>query len=309
MIGRVTAVKEVRLGGELASAAIATATSLDLISTVNFNGDGGQLEIGDEVWGYEVVGDSLELDGPLVDPYDAETPVYLSPATYERTAFVQAVDQEEEVVARVPHALYALLPAGIREDDETAEAVEAELVDGELVVADVLGREPTIQGGFVDASRQSFASVGGVALDAGFEAIPMVVGYDSGIPIIETYAEAAPEIDCVAKVDWGAMVRIHNDGGGFRIEGIAIMTLAVDGVPFGIERRTGLVGKFDPTGPTPEYFHTLADSIEVPMVAGVTYQLSILARFDHPVDGTPSVGGAEIMGDKGGVGLSYSFGS
>jgi len=150
MQGRVASVVENELGSELEADALAGATSLDLVSLEDFDWEGGQLEIGTEVIAYTIdeETEALTLATPLAAGYSAEEQVFVYPRSIERLAYILADNQEEELEARVPHALFDRLPLGVRE--EGPEVVEAGQYDDELVVADVIGSPPVIDGSYID---------------------------------------------------------------------------------------------------------------------------------------------------------------
>lgn len=122
----------------------------------DFQPEGGELLVaGTEEKGYSAVNDDtglVTLDSALVGTFAEGDRVDTLPLAIERFAHVQLEDQDEVLIARVPHALYDRLPVGAR-DENVDDAELAELgrdPGGELVVADVLNREPLIDAGFLD---------------------------------------------------------------------------------------------------------------------------------------------------------------
>lgn len=286
MIGRVTAVREERAQTELASAAVATATALALVDVDEFQ-EAGRLLIGDEVIAYTVAAGVLTLTTPLALSYDAETPVEVYPPAIERIAFVQGEGQYEEIVVRVPHSLYALIPLGIRESPKVAEAVEAVLVDGEMVVSDVLARESAIEGTFVNLSQTEVT-----AYFAGLDPIP------SSFTSIGGTATVTPESDVVALVSFNVRTVLTNLT-NYTLEGVCDATVTLDGVPVGIPEQTGIKGRFDITGPNPEFIQRLSGQTPIPLGGGASYALGIAVRA------TMTTGKARVGAGTQTVGFSY----
>lgn len=98
----------------------------------------------DEETGEVALGDSLNA------AYDAGATVAMEPVSLERFAYVLGLEQDEEVEARVPHALYDRLETGIRDPELEPETLRIALEDDEYVVVDVLDREPSVDGSFID---------------------------------------------------------------------------------------------------------------------------------------------------------------
>lgn len=150
--GVVEAVAEEGAADELVQAAAAGATTLYLGDAVDFAEDGGTLTIGAEVLAYssaDLDTDVLVLADPTTVDYEVGETVQVYPPAPERVAVVRLDEDGEAVDARVPHALYDRIPEGIREDD-LGERVSLTLDGAAWVVADVLGKEPSIDGTFVD---------------------------------------------------------------------------------------------------------------------------------------------------------------
>ena len=138
---------------ELEAAASAGATTLEVADPDELDFDGGTLAIGEEIIPYSIDEDSEEviLESPLEAAYPVEEPVAVYPASVERIAYVRGADDDEELEARVPHALFDRLDLGIRDEtDESAELVLVALDDDEWVIADLLYQEPVIDGTFID---------------------------------------------------------------------------------------------------------------------------------------------------------------
>lgn len=166
---RVTSVSEEPAGSELDAAISAGATVIPVVDSDDFEVEGGQLLLDDgtnaEILPYAYDEDADEITvTPTENAYAAETPVSV-PGAVERWASVLEPDSEEELEARVPHALYDRLPLGVRQDDGEAEIVEVDYLDDELVVADVLFREPVVDGSYIVGGTQPRQPDGVLLLD------------------------------------------------------------------------------------------------------------------------------------------------
>jgi hypothetical protein len=295
MIARVSAVKQRDVGSELAAARSAGDDTLTLVDPGELDWEGGTLEIGAETIAYTVEEDgTIDLATPLANAYAIETPVYQSPRSPERTVFLIEEDQIEEVAARVPHGLHDRLPTGVRLDPATAEAVEAEFRDGEMVAIDVFARRPTIDSAFVDAAYNESAVV--IGLD------PLGVDYTA----LDGEVTITRDEDCICIVEWGCSLEIYNFGGGHTVDGEAWASLLVDDgsgagyVQVGVERFALVSAKLDPTGPAPEFVFPAAGGTFVPMLAGVEYTIAIGARA------AMTNGDARVPALKSG-GFQYAF--
>lgn len=149
--GTVESVAEVAMGDELVAAAPAGSTSLLLGDAVDFAEDGGTLSIAGDVLAYtsaDLDTDTLHLASPTTVAYEESEPVLVHPQAVARVASVRLDLDGEAVEVRVPHALYDRVAEGVRADDP--EQVSLSLDGSEWVLADVLGREPVIDGTFLD---------------------------------------------------------------------------------------------------------------------------------------------------------------
>lgn len=152
--GIVTVVEEVRAGSELATATLTTDAQLTVDDGTDFAPEGGELTIGELAGvGYASADEEtgvIVLDAAIGVAFEEGEPVYVEPLTVERFAHVTAEEQEEPLLARVPHALYDRLPVGVREETPEPELVRLERDEaGELIVADVLNREPLVDGSYI----------------------------------------------------------------------------------------------------------------------------------------------------------------
>ncbi len=150
--GTVVEVSTDRLGDELATAVAAGATTLTVADAVDFQEDGGSLTIGTETLDYLSADDDtavLTLASPLAGAYAEGEPVLLDPPAHEKYAQVMVGDSDEAVQATVPHTLWDRIADGVRGEGE-GEVVDLELIDGEYVVAEIVGAEPVVDGSFLD---------------------------------------------------------------------------------------------------------------------------------------------------------------
>lgn len=154
MDARITSVVEREAGSELDVAVSAGATTLTVVDSYDFDADvGGTLTLDDgtnaETVAYTFDEDSDEITVPaLANAYAAETPVTI-PDAPERWASVVEPEGDEELEARIPHALYDRIPL---DQDYLADemVVEVAYLDDELVVEDVLVRAPTVDASFIE---------------------------------------------------------------------------------------------------------------------------------------------------------------
>lgn len=156
--GIVVEVREVVAGDELAADVLAGATSLSLGDAVDFNEDGGLLLLGSEVLTYtsaDLETDTVTLAVGPVAGHSAGDPVQPYPTIRERLAVVDLGDDGDAVSCRVPHSLYDRLPEGIR-DELDPEAVSVVLDGSEWVVSDVMGRQPLVDGSYLDPTTVPF---------------------------------------------------------------------------------------------------------------------------------------------------------
>jgi hypothetical protein len=154
--GRLAVVSEETVGSELSAAASAGATELEVEDLDEFDWEaGGYVALEDETVAYSVDRENSVLSVAALTADHAEgTRVDIVPLTIERLASVMVADQEEELVARVPHALYDRIPVGVRENGEVVEIAPDD--EGGMVVTDVIGQEPTVDGMYLDGSEEFF---------------------------------------------------------------------------------------------------------------------------------------------------------
>lgn len=151
--GGIVNVRTEPLGDELAAAVIVGAVTLTLTDVADFEEADGVLQIGSEVVGYSTADDEtgiVKLDTPLATAYAVAEPVYAYPLGTTTTADVVVEDGGDPISARVPLALIALLPDGVRSGADEQEAVDLERVGLDWVVGDVVGKTPVIDASFTD---------------------------------------------------------------------------------------------------------------------------------------------------------------
>jgi len=142
--------------GTAHNSATVELASLYVSDPTDFQPEGGELLVGGiEEKGYSIVDEAtgrITLDSNLSGTFAEDDRVDTLPLALERFAHVQLEEQDEVLIARVPHSLYDRMPVGAR--DENVD--DAELVElgrdpgGELVVDDVLNREPLVDANFLD---------------------------------------------------------------------------------------------------------------------------------------------------------------
>lgn len=179
--GAVFAVITTQAGGLLVGDHLVGAEQLALTNGWDFDADGGQLSIDDEVYDYTFPavagsgGDDSETvyvpdDGeepddteptiviitpPLADDCDDGAFIQALPTSEEKTAWVEAVGFDEAVPIRVEHALMPLLPDGIREDADAAETVTLEPDGDGWRITDIIGPPPAFDPGVIDTTGPS----------------------------------------------------------------------------------------------------------------------------------------------------------
>lgn len=164
--GLVVSVAEVLAGDELLAATPAGATTLVLGDAVDFPEGGGELQIaGDTVLAFtsaDLDTDTLHLAAPTTVAYEEGEQVLVLPLAVERLASVALDGDDESVEARVPHALFDHIAEGVR-DPGTEERVSLVLDGNEWVVSDLLGREPLVDGSYIDPTTMPPVDVGPTA--------------------------------------------------------------------------------------------------------------------------------------------------
>jgi len=150
--GYVHDVRLVTLGSFLDGEHLAGSTILQVMDAADFNEEGGSFILDDQEFTYlsaDLELDTLVLAEPLAIGYEDAVPLYISPLTHEKQAVVVLDGFDEAITAVVPHSLYDRLPDGIREDF-TRESVTIELLGSTWYVKDIYGKEPVIDGSYLE---------------------------------------------------------------------------------------------------------------------------------------------------------------
>lgn len=179
IIGQIQAVHDRKIGSQLIANVSSGASTIQVENPWQFNLDDGQLQIGSDIYTFTVpeylalvapqadlsvpapvageedpINDEFSYAGVLnispnaVNAYSAEDPVYLYPNVTERWALVKQDDTGEPLHARVAYGLYPLIPEGVRTENQ-GEVVVMEHNGQDLVVVDLYGAPPTMDGGFI----------------------------------------------------------------------------------------------------------------------------------------------------------------
>lgn len=150
--GLVHSVVSTTLGSRLSAVAAVAATTLTVDDVSDFNEFGGVLSLNGVQYTYTSVNfdtrvitlsSAVTVAGAVVDR------VEVWPLTPQKHAFVVGAGVDDALSVRVPHALMDRMPEGIR-DEDTRESVQYLEQAGELVITDVVGKEPLIDGSYLD---------------------------------------------------------------------------------------------------------------------------------------------------------------
>jgi hypothetical protein len=150
--GYVHDVRLVTLGSFLDGAHLTGSTQLKIMDAADFNEEGGSLILDGLTLDYvsaDIEADTLTLASPLGADYEDGVPLSISPLTYEKQAVVVLDGFDEALTAIIPHSLYDRLPDGIREEFGR-ESVTIELQNSTWKVSDVYGKEPVIDGSYLE---------------------------------------------------------------------------------------------------------------------------------------------------------------
>ena len=154
MDARITEVSERVLGSALVADAGAGATVLVVADVVDFDAV-GSVQVDAEVVAYTAVDEdaaTITLAAPTAAAHVTDAAVVCYPAATERLATLIGAadsDDDEAMIARVPHALYDRLPVGVRPVDQ-GEAVQADFSLDDLLIHDITGEVPIVDGSFID---------------------------------------------------------------------------------------------------------------------------------------------------------------
>lgn len=158
--GRVKEVSAVPFGDAVIADHAIGATVLSMNAVVDFDEGGGTLSFVSPVDDVTTVvaaytktdpdADTITLTAPLTVALPTDSFVSPHPPSNEKVALVLLDDQDDPLTATVPHALYSLLPEGVR-DPEAEEAVSVEQdTGGEWFIAEVFGKVPMQDGAYID---------------------------------------------------------------------------------------------------------------------------------------------------------------
>jgi hypothetical protein len=146
-------------GASLVVDAAAGAGSLSLDNVFDFEELGGSATIADATHSEEVADTALDddagtltLSGVLVNSYlgDGETYVSANAAGVEKSALVVRDDvDDEQILVRVPHRWYDVLPEGVRDPGE-GEAITARFDGVDWLLEDILGQTPSADAAYLN---------------------------------------------------------------------------------------------------------------------------------------------------------------
>lgn len=119
------------------------ATVLEVGSVLDLQETGGQLVIEGNVYDYTLDSEAalITLPVPLTTAVEDGAVLLVTPPSEEKRAFIFVDENEDAVIALVPHSLQGDFDEGIREDLER-ETVVLEEVRGQWVIKDVVALEP-----------------------------------------------------------------------------------------------------------------------------------------------------------------------
>jgi len=160
MLGQVLEVSTTPAGDELASPHLTGSVILTLTDVSDFTDSGGTVLIQDTTYDYIAVDRealTLTLSAALTADLDEAEKVYVYPLADEKWAMVEIQDDEDVILARVPHSLYDRMDLGVR-DPEDQEAVNVELQGGDWAIIDIIQEIPTVNGSFLDPTTLPGAS-------------------------------------------------------------------------------------------------------------------------------------------------------
>lgn len=175
MILQVLDVEEYYAGANLEADVAAGATVLPVSSVAEFP-DAGTVLLGAEQKTYSVVDPvalTITLDTALASPHIEGNFVYIYPQFVSRRAFLAfpqrarlagddndtSANGEGTAFAQVPHALWDKLPLGLR-DIGKGEYVSVDYQLGKLALLDIVGKKPSVDGGYINPGTLPPTSVG-----------------------------------------------------------------------------------------------------------------------------------------------------
>lgn len=155
MQGAILDVDVTIVGDELDVDHLAGATTLYVVGTDDFDPAGGTVEVAGIPYLYTVVNttaQTLTLTTGLLGDAEASTRVNVSPIRQEKWAKVELQNDDDVVLALVPHALWDRIAEGVR-DPENQELVIIEQQEGDWLVQDVIASTPVITTAYTDLTK------------------------------------------------------------------------------------------------------------------------------------------------------------
>jgi hypothetical protein len=179
--GKVHSVESYPSGTAVVADYAAGATVLEVGSYLDLQETGGSVTILGTEYGYtlDIATVTITLDTALdADIEDGEA-VLLVPAATEKRAYVYTDDEQDAIIAVIPHALQSNLEEGAREENER-ETVTVEEIRGAWYVQNVIGLE-SLEGIEVDTGQGIFTTLIVDGVDSDADDIP-----DSGFTVYGT---------------------------------------------------------------------------------------------------------------------------
>ena len=148
-LARVADVTEVRAGSELSSDHVAGAKVLSVYLTMDYNDQGGEVEIAGDVYDYDTMDEetsTVTLTNGLLADVPADTEVWVYPESWTKLASVEIDEEPDE--ARIPHNLIGSIEAMVR-DGYDQESVVLEQQGNTWVIKDVIAEEYKLSGEYI----------------------------------------------------------------------------------------------------------------------------------------------------------------
>jgi hypothetical protein len=194
--GFIDSVSEVKAGAALTTAALTGETLLSVDDALDFDETGGAVSINGTVYNYTTADpdsdtNTITLTTALIEDLEVGHPIYVAPEATEKRASVILADNGDTLDARVPHGLFDRIPEGIR-DNGTQESVTVDLVGSEWVITDIIGKQPVIDGAYLDPATVPAPATDGQPPTA--SPVPVALG---GVGIILVRWQAITNADPV----------------------------------------------------------------------------------------------------------------
>ena len=151
MQGRVLQVNIDHAGDQLAADAAIGASVLSLYDVADFSETGGQLQVNGLTYSYLSIDDvaaTITLATTLTVAVLTDDQVYSFPLAEEKWAMVQLDNEDDVILARIPHNLYDRFADGIRTEDDQESALIT-LEGGVWTVGDIIAKVPEIEASYV----------------------------------------------------------------------------------------------------------------------------------------------------------------